>query len=84
MQNFVSFRYQIYLKINVYYWRTPPSGEKGSYETTAVSRSASRSATPFSPKTGDEIFLKILMKLGCLKGKKLTKLDFLEKITFWG
>ena len=36
--------------------------------------------TPFSPKTAHEIFLKLLMKLECLKGKKLTKVDFLEKI----
>ena len=30
------------------------------------------------------IFLKLLMKLGCLKGKKLTEPNFWEKISFWG
>ena len=35
-------------------------------------------------KTAHRIFLKLLMKLVCLKGKKLAELDFLGKISFWG
>ena len=35
-------------------------------------------------KTTQRIFLELLMKLGCLKGKKLTQLDFREKFSFWG
>ena len=35
-------------------------------------------------KTAHMIFLKLLMKLVCLKGKKLMELDFGEKISFWG
>ena len=35
-------------------------------------------------KTAPRVFLKLLMKLGCLKGKKLTEPDFWEKILFWG
>ena len=31
-------------------------------------------------KTAHSIFLKLLIKLGCLKGNKLTELDFWEKI----
>ena len=37
----------------------------------------------FSKKAG-RIFLKLLMKLGCLKGKKLAELDFWEKSHFEG
>ena len=33
-------------------------------------------------KTTHRIFLKLLMKLGCLKGKKLTEPNFLKKISF--
>lgn len=50
----------------------------------ARNRPVSRSVTPFSPKTTHGIFLKISMKLGCLKGNKFTNLDFLEKTSFWG
>ena len=35
----------------------------------------------FSPKRL-RIFLKLLMKLGCFKGKTLMELDFWEKISF--
>ena len=35
-------------------------------------------------KTAHRIFLKVLMKLGCLKGKKLTEPDFWEKVSFSG
>ena len=30
------------------------------------------------------MFEKLLMKLGCLKGKKVTKPDFWERMLFWG
>ena len=35
-------------------------------------------------KTALMIFLKLLMKLGCCKGKKLPVPDFCKKISFWG
>ena len=62
---------------------SPPLGKKEPYEITTVSRSVSRTVTSFSSKTALGIFLKFLMSLVCLKGKILTKLDFLEKMSFW-
>ena len=69
-----------------------PLGGKGSHETTTVSRSASGSVTPFSPIAADEIFLKLSIKLGCLKvslffGKKHILRKMLEnspKIVIFG
>ena len=63
---------------------SPPLGEKESCEITTVSGSVNRSVTLVSLKTAHGIFLKLLMKLACLKGKKLTKLEFLDKVSFWG
>ena len=54
----------------------PPLGVKGSDDFTTVRMSVGKRV--FS-KTVDRIFLKLLMKFGCLKGKKLTKLDFWGK-----
>ena len=59
----------------------PPLGEKGSDDFTTVRMSVGKRV--FSKKV-DRIFLKLLMKFGCLKGKKLTKLDFWGKISFLG
>ena len=55
--------------------------EKGSYDFTTVSMSIGKCV--FS-ETACRMFLKLLMKLRCLKGKKLMDSDFLEKISFWG
>ena len=64
------------------YFVGPPSlGKKRSYDFTTVSMSVGKGV--FS-KTAHTIFLKLLMKLGCLKGKKLMEPDFLEKISFQG
>lgn len=60
--------------------RSLPLGEKGSYKFATVTRSLKRSVRPFSLKTTHWIFLKLLMKLQCLKGKKLMKLHFFGKI----
>ena len=35
-------------------------------------------------KTAHIIFLELLMRLGCLISKKLTEMDFWEKISLWG
>ena len=35
-------------------------------------------------ETAHRIFLKLLIKLGCVKGKKLTELDFLGKNIIFG
>ena len=54
----------------------PPLGEKGSCDFTTVSMSVGKR---FFSKTVYRIFLKLLMKLGCPKGKKLEETDFQEK-----
>ena len=67
-----------------------PLGEKRSYDFTAVSLSVICQYVSMSvgkrifSKTTHRIFLKLLVKLGCLKGKKLTEPTFWEKISFWG
>ena len=61
----------------------PPSlDEKGSYEITTVSGSMSRSVTPVSLKTDRGIFLKVFMKLGCLKVKNWQSWNFWIKCHF--
>ena len=52
-------------------FRPLPLGEKGSYDY--VSMSVGKRV--FS-KTAHRVFLKLLMKLGCLKGKKQAEPDF--------
>ena len=54
----------------------PPLGEKGSYDFTTVCMSVDKRI--FS-KTAHRICLKLLMKLGCLQGKKIDGASFLEK-----
>ena len=53
-----------------------PLDKKGSYDFTTVTVSEGKCI--FS-KTAHRVFLKLLMKLGCPKGKKLMGLDFWEK-----
>ena len=55
------------------FFEPPPFGEKGSSDFTTVSMSVGKR---FFSKTVHKIFLKLLMKLGCLKGKKLEETDF--------
>ena len=56
-----------------------PVGEKGSYHFTTVSMSVCQDWSVGKyvfPKISHRIFLKLLMKLGYLKGKKLREPDF--------
>ena len=53
-----------------------PLYEKGSYDFTTVSMSVGKHVLS---KMARRIFPKLVMRLGCLKGKKLTELDFWEK-----
>ena len=54
---------------------SPPLAKKGYYDFTTVSMSVCHVLS----KTAHWSFLKIVMKLGCLKGKKLTEPDFFGK-----
>ena len=59
-----------------------PSGKRGSYEIRAVCWLISNH---FFSKIAHRIFHKLHMKYECLKSKKLTGLDFLEKkVLFFG
>ena len=59
----------------------PALGEKGSCDFTTVIMTVAKHI--FS-KMAHRTFLKLLMKLGCLKGKKLTTLDFPWEKTHFG
>ena len=61
------------------YW-TPTLGEKGSNDFANVSRSVGKRVFC---KVCHRIFQKLLIKLGCLKGKELMEPAFMKKITFW-
>ena len=65
--------------MKVYIIGLPPLDEKGSYDFTTVSMSVGKR---IFFKTAHRIFLKLFMKLGCLKGKQLAEPDFFEKSHF--
>ena len=63
----------------------PPSGETGSHEITSVNQFVSMSVSNHvSSKTAHIVFLKLHMRLECLKGKKRAEAGFCRKELIWG
>ena len=75
----VSFKNSIY-----YLFEPPPLGEKGFCEIATVTQSVSHQVNQpvnnhFSSKMAHRFFMKLHESSWCLKGKKVTDQDFLEK-----